>query len=1118
MNNAKYILLALLLSLPISFYGQGDQLVVTGIVTSDTEGEIIGAQVLEVDKNDRNVSAAVTDYNGNFSIQIKNPANSIRFSYVGYKTKVFPIGNKRRFVVTLEENTQLAEVVVLAQAIHSDGGFPIPKREISGAIQQISMSAFEGLSVMSVDDALQGRIAGLDIVGNSGNLGSGSTLRIRGTSSINSSAEPLIVINGIPYENNMPTNFEYNGATEEQFASLLNINPADIEQITVLKDGAAAAIWGSRGSNGVISIKTKRGMQGPTRVQYSYRFNGSRQPAGLKMLNGNDYTMLMKQALFNPYQSESDADKPEFNYDRINFSEYENFNENTDWVDAVSQYGADHDHNLNVSGGGDKARYRVSLGYNDQQGTVIEQHLKRYTAFMNLDYFVSSRIRFTSDFSVTYTDNSKNLASDSGDGYNTDNLLSMAYKKMPNVSIYQQDAFGNSTGRYYNILQSSTLDDSQKGLLNPVALAKLAKNNEQSVRIAPRLGIVYDIKDPEKSMLRYKADVFFEYTDEDVSRFLPREVTSKDWNDETVNRSYGKGAEALSVYADQNITWKPALGEAHSLTMYGALQMKTARSRYQAFERYGSPSLSMTDPTVMASNKLFESASEERNTLGILGNIHYAFKERYILDLVMRRDGDSRFGYNNRWGNFPAISGKWILSDETFMKATQSWLSEFGIRAGYGVTGNVPSKNYLYFSRYDGNWGGNGNSYIDMPSVKPTSLKLANLRWEESTSYNAGFDLRLVDFKYNVEFNVYTKRTEDLLLENQTIPGTSGFSRLDVFNGGIIENRGWELNFFTNRMIKTDNWMVNVNFNLSNQVNDIVSMSPIFLNAYNTDFDYNNGSYLSRIQEGNALGSIYGFRYKGVYQYDTYEAAMKGKGTAVGANGKPLAPIATDAEGNVIKDGNGNTIPMYFAYGTTSVYRFRGGDAIYEDINHDGTIDEMDIVYLGNSNPKFNGGFGGTVRYKNFSVNAFFNFRYGNKVLNKARLEAENMRSYNNQSTAVNWRWRKDGDDVEMPRALYNYGYNSLGSDRYVEDGSFLRFKTLTFSYEFDKNVINKYMLNQLSLYLTLNNLVTFTKYQGVDPEVSLNMNPSYGLIGVSTDGNKTPRPQYFTLGITVGF
>lgn len=280
-------------------------------------------------------------------------------------------------------------------------------------------------------------------------------------------------------------------------------------------------------------------------------------------------------------------------------------------------------------------------------------------------------------------------------------------------------------------------------------------------------------------------------------------------------------------------------------------------------------------------------------------------------------------------------------------------------------------------------------------------------------------------------------------------------------------------------------------------------MSPAVLNAYNKDFNYDNGSYLTRLQEGNSFGSIYGFRYKGVYQYDKYEEGRGG-----------TAPVVKDANGNVVKDANGKPLPMYFDYFNlgNKRYQFRGGDAIYEDINHDGTIDELDIVYLGNSNPKLTGGFGTNITFKYFSISAFFNFRYGNKIVNYARMDAENMHSNNNQSIAVNWRWRKDGDVTEMPRALYNYGYNYLGSDRFVEDGSFLRFKTLTFKYNFSPKSLRRVFLNQLSFYLTLNNLVTFTKYTGVDPEVGIE---SFGLCA---DRSKTPRSQYFTFGVTVGF
>lgn len=1099
MNSIKDKILLILLLLPASLFAQTGN-IITGNVFSELDGGLIGVQVLEVDKNDKVVSAATTDFNGNFSMEIKNPVNRLRFAYVGFETINSPIGETRRFRIEMKDNTRLEEVVITSRAVFSDGTFAIPQREISGAVQKINTEAFKGLSVGSIDDALQGRIAGLDIVANSGNLGAGSTLRIRGTNSINSNAEPLIVVNDVPYENNISTSFDYQSATQEQFANLLNINPEDIEEITVLKDGSASAIWGSRGANGVIMIKTKKGAKGPTRVQYTYRFSGYKQPKGIEMLDGDSYTMMMKQAYFNPNQNENEANIPEFNYDP-SFSEYENFNNNTDWVDEVSQYGFTHDHNATISGGGDKATFRLSLGYWDQSGTVIKQGWKRITNRMNLDYRVSDRILFSSDFSLTYSDNKKNL-----DSEGKDNLLGMAYKKMPNVSVYQQDANGRDTDLFYTILQSSSLDASQKDLLNPVALAHLAKNDDKTLQIMPKFSIRYDILDPEKAILRFNGYISFNYENYNNDRFLPREVTSKNWNDENVNKSYGRESEALSIYADQNLLFSPKLGEKHNLNLYASWQINTSESQYQEFERYGLASDLITDPTLNGQDKTFKSGSETRRTMAILGRIHYTYLSRYIFSASFRRDGDSRFGPNYRWGSFPAVSAKWILSDELFMEKSRSWLSELGIRAGYGVTGNPPNSNYLYYSRYDGNWN-DGNNYIDIPTIKPTSVKLANLKWESTTSYNLGLDLSLFDFRYMLDMNVYTNRTKDLLFPDFSIPGSTGFSSLSYINGGTLDNKGWEINLSTNRMISGKDWSLDINLNFNNAVNEFVKLDPALVNSYNEEFKHENGQYLSRIQKGNALGSIYGFRYKGVYQYDDYMEGREGS-----------SPYARDENGKVVLDANGKPSPMYFAYGTPSVYLFRGGDAIYEDVNNDGTIDELDIVYLGNSNPKLNGGFGTTFRYKKLTVNAFFNFRYGNKILNKARMSAENMYTNDNQSRSVNWRWRRDGDLTEIPRALYDYGYNWLGSDRFVEDGSFLRFKSLIFNYDFEKSVISKYSLNQLSVSLTLNNLFTFTKYTGVDPEISPNMNPSHGLIGISEDNSRTPRAQYFTLGFTVGF
>ena len=1097
----KHILSTIMMLLfPVMMMAQG--VIITGHVTAP-DGDVIGASVIEQDKTGRIVSSAVTDFNGNFSLQVKNTANKLKVTYIGCQPALLPIGEKRKFTITMKDNTKaLADVQVKGRRRTSDGGFSIPKREISGATQSINTKEFEGMSVASIDDALQGRIAGLDIVANSGDLGSGSQLRVRGTTSINSNSDPLILLNDIPFESNVDASFDYNTANNDQFAALLNISPEDIEEITVLKDGAACAIWGAKGANGIISIKTKKGVTGPTRVTYSYRLSGSWQPTGMKMLNGNDYTMLMKQAYFNRYQSENSANIPEFNYDPT-FTEYEQYNNNTDWVKAVTQTGWTHDHTLSISGGGTKARFRASIGYYNQTGTIIKQQLDRFSTRMNLEYQVSDRLKFISDLSMTYTDNHRNYDKEITDNGSYDkSLLDIAYRKMPNVSIYRQDANGNNTNTYYNIDRNSTLDSGQKDLLNPVAVANLAKNLQKNMRIIPTLRVQYDFIEPtNEQRLRYNGYITFDIENIKYDRFLPKEIVPRGWTDENINRSEQNESEGLTIMTDQNITWQPNLGEDHSLMFYGSWQMTSGNSQRQEFITYGSPNESITSPTAGAYMQSIKSENGQWRSMAVLGRVHYAYQGRYIIDGTIRWDGSSRLGSNNRWGVFPSLSGKWIISDEKFMKQTEEWLSELSLRAGWGVTGNLPKYEYLYFSRYNGNWSTGGNNYNGTPTIKPISLELPDLKWERSSSYNVGLNLGLFDDRFTMDLNVYHRRTEDLLFENQSIPSSTGYGSISYINAGTMDNDGWELNLNTMNLIKAGKFVIDFNANFSNYKNTIKALDENVLNSYNGSFNYENGSYLSRVQVGNSFGSIYGFRYKGVYQYDKYQEGREG-----------TCPVARDANGNVVKDSYGEPIPMYFAYGTTNARKFRGGDAIYDDVNHDGTIDELDIVYLGNCNPKLNGGFGFTIRYnKRLSLNTFFNFRYGNKVINYARMYAENMYGNDNQCVSVNWRWRKDGDMTDMPRALYQDGRNWLGSDRFVEDGSFLRWKQLTLNYAFDNTKLKKIGLNQLSLSFTLNNILTFSKYSGVDPEVGYSNN------GLCEDKSKTPRSKYFTFGVTVG-
>lgn len=1063
--------------------GGGD--VIRGRIVSETGEELISATVLEIDKTNRAVTSTLTDMNGDFSMRIKSPENKLRVSYLGYHTHEASIAGKTSFQIVMKEQNMLQEVVIQAKKTVSSGSFTIPEREVGFAMQRISSERFEGLQVNSIDDALQGEIAGLDILGG-GDVGKRSSMRIRGISSINGDSQPLIVVNGIPREDLEQDNFDYAAATEDQWGDLLSVNPDDIQDIEVLKDAGATAMYGSKGANGVIKIITKRGSRGPTRVNYTYKFSGKQQPKGLKMLNGDDYSMLMKQANFNPSLNTNQSNIPEFNYDPT-FSEYQYYNNNTDWRDAVIQNGYTHDHNIMISGGGEKALFRISAGYMTSSGTIIGQNWDRLTSRVDLDYYVSDRILFRSELAFTYSDNDYNWGDDS--------LLDIAYKKMPNLAIYNKDEYGNDLDTYYAVRQDAGIHKDQREMRNPVALGNLAENNTKKYEVRPVFRLRYDFLRPNE--LTYDVYVSFGLNNEKTHKFLPRGVTSLDWSDKNVNRSEDEDKESFAVQTSNEITWQPIMEDSdHSFHITASFETATSQSNSQKIVSYGHPAGSTEDASSSAYLESITSGEGHSRSLSLFSRFHYVYKGRYVLGGSIRRDGSTRFGRSHKWGNFPGLSAKWIISDESFMEDTHDWLDILAIRSSFGVTGRQPGSSYMHFSKYaiDGNYAG-------YPTIKPENIRLSDLRWEKKTGVNVGLDVSILN-KYTIDFNVYRDRITDMLMEKVKIPSSTGFSELAFTNAGTMDNKGWELSFNANRFFRAGDFSMDFRANFSHSVNTLVQLDEDILNVYNAAYEYENGTYLGRIQEGKAYGSIYGFRYKGVYQYSKENHE---KGTA---------PVARNANGELILDNYGNPLPMYFNYGENGKnYEFQAGDAIYEDINHDGNIDELDIVYLGNSNPKFNGGAGLTLRYKTLSCNIFTTFRYGNKIVNKARMNAENMYGVNNQSIAVNWRWRKEGDVTNMPRALYNYGYNWLASDRYVEDGSFLRLKYVTLNYALPAATVKKWGGRQMNFYLTVNNLFCLTKYQGVDPEIS-----DEARLGVVEDKSTTPRSKDFTLGVTIGF
>ena len=1086
-------LLLVLIMVPGVLKAQTAGTIISGTVF-DEYGPMVLVNVKEVDVSNRIIAHCVTDINGNFSFKLVNPKDMIMISSVGSKTQLIPIKGTF-YKVKMISDTQLKEVVVSSKKKMETGGLAIPQREISSASQLISAKEFEGLPFTNISEALQGRIAGLDIVANSGNLGAGTTMRLRGVSSINGNSEPLIVVDGNVWETDENNNFDYNNANEEKFAQLLNVNPEDIESISVMKDAAATAIWGSQGANGVIDIKTKRGSRGRSLVTYSIRLTDTYQPEGYKLMNGDEYTMLMKEAYFNTQLSNTAANIMEFNYDPT-YSEYQMYNNNTNWRKAVVQIGQQTNHFVSVSGGGEKANFRISGGYDTETGSVIGQKMDIFSTRVALDYFVSNRIKIVSNFSLTHTENNKN--------YSGTSLLSLAYTKMPNLAIYEEDKQGNSTGNFYQMLSSSSsaLSD-QRGMVNPVALAMLAKDQERSNSVIPEFQLVYDLLgvEPTQSQLKYEGKIVFSINNKYNDRYYPSELITSGWSASNANATSSDAFKSLGVTTTHTLTYIPYFSNKdHSFMAMMRGQSTSGTSSSQATAVNGLPSGTITSPAAEAIINGFSTGAGEWRSMYFTFSSHYAYKGRYMADFSFRRDGSTKFGPQQRWGNFPAVSFRWNVSDEEFMQKIK-WISMLSIRPGWGKVGNQPGGDYLFFSKYS-----QGNSYINESSIYPSNIRLSNLKWESKETYNIGFDFGFFNDKVTSDINLYTQLTSDLLMSNQLIPTSSGYSALSVKNGGSMRNNGWELNMNGYGLIHSGKFSIDFNLSFANNTNQITEMDKTVLDGLNSPFDRSNGSYLTRVQLKNAFGTIYGFRYKGVYQYSDYSPDE-----IKGVSG-PDAPVVRNAKGEVILNEAGRTKPMYFSYGTTAQYIFKGGDAKYEDINKDGNINELDIIYLGSSLPKITGGLGFKLNYGRLTLNNQFNFRVGNKIINGTRMNAENMYGNNNQSKAVNWRWRTEGDLTVIPRAMNRSGYNWLGSDRFVEDGSFIRLNYMQLSYSVDPAFAKQFGISQVRINVSANNVFCLTKYSGSDPEVG------YGGYGLGIDNTQTPRAKSVTGGITIGF
>lgn len=1090
MERMKYIIISLLCLVALHTQAQGT---VTGTVTETFGGAkepCIGVNVTFQNSQNRIVTGITTDINGKYSIKV--PAGerglTLVFSYIGMKTKRIKYTGQSTVDMTMESDAhQIQEVEVRGKrSRYNDMG--VSERQMAFATQKIDMSLITATQpVTSIEEALQGQLGGVDIIA-AGDPGAKSNIRIRGTATLNSSADPLIVIDGVPYNTTIDDSFDFNTASQEDFAQMLNLNPNDIESIEVLKDAASTAVYGTAGANGVLLITKKKGAMGKPRFSFTTKNSLKVEPRSMPMLNGNEYVAFIQDAIWNAANARGLAgqsalleylfDTPEINYNQ-GWRYFDEYNQNVDWLDYVRSNAFTTDNSFAMSGGGERATYRYSLSYSNEGGTTKGTGLGRLTTSLDIGYKFSEKLRVNAEYS--YTDTKK-------DEPWSNRVRAEALRKMPNKSPYFiDDATGNMTSTWFTRQNADEFQGAFNGSKNfhPIIMAEesFSKSSIKEQKMTVRASF-YATKH-----LTYRGYVSMRFNTTKVNKFLPQTATGVTTDNTWSNQASDAYTNSFSLQTENKLMYTDEwYDKLHQLTVTALWRTSQNRSSNYSTVRYNVASSAISDPGSGGGALLSQgSGTSEGRTLSGIGSLVYTLLDRYTINGTVNYEGRSSLGKDNRWGLFPSIGISWQFADEPFMRWSNGWLSEWKIRASYGMSGNAPSGT----SPYVGTYAAIGN-YMDASAITANKMQLNKLKWETSQEVNIGTDISLWEGRLTATFDYYHKKTKDLLQKNYAVPSYTGYPtssnvvKLNWFNSGRIENKGWEFRIDCN-VLKSKTWNLSINWNISRNINTIIELPE---NQNTETYTFNNGEYATRQIPSTAVGSFFGYKSLGVYQNteDTY---------------------AKDAEGNVMTDLQGKPIVM-----RNGTYTCFPGDAKYEDIDHNGLIDKNDIVYLGNANPIVSGGGGFNLKYKNIGMTVFLHYRLGQKIINQARMEAESMRGSDNQSTAVLRRWRNEGDQTDIPRALWGWGFNYLGSDRFVEDCSFVRLKTLSVNYSFPKSICKSLGMNTISMFVTAYDLFTFTNYTGQDPEVNL---PS-GITDLAKDNSQTPRSKKFAMGLTVNF
>ncbi|AOC96037.1 TonB dependent receptor [Flavobacterium anhuiense] len=1007
------------------------------VVDAITNQPIIGASVTIKGTT----HGVVTDAEGKFYFQTgqKFPYTLI-VSYIGYK-KLEIIVEKNPVIINLkEERQELDELVVV--------GYGTQKRkDITGSVASVPKANLSQVT-SSADNLLRGAVAGVVVTQSSGRPGASSSVRIRGGNSITAGNEPLYVVDGILIyndNNNSSAGVTYAGASVNVLST---INPADIESIEVLKDASATAIYGSRGANGVVIITTKKGTKGQDNISYQGYFGFQNISKKLKLMNASEWASLR-----NDVQA-SIGQAPSFSPAQI---EALKTSGNYDWQSAAFVTAAPvQSHNLSFSGGDEKSRYAISAGYFDQDGIVLGSDFKRISLRANYERNYSQKFKF--GVNANYTNSIANGVGTNGGaaaGRNPNPLVSVVLTA-PVVPIKNTDGSYNVTNNPYATSVNGYVP-------NPINDLENTTNETKLNRILTSLFGEYKFNKELTAKVAVSGDVL----NTKQNYYAPSNTTT------------GAGTKGLasigerlvsSVLNENTLTYNTNFGENHKFSALGGYTLQYTKGEVvnagaQTFVNDANTYNALQDGVaVKPYSEAYESVLKSW-----LARVNYSYKGKYNFTLSGRADGSSRFGSESLWGYFPSAGFSWNITDEEFANNIKG-VTEAKLRITAGTTGNQEIGNYLPLASMGSvNYSFGGTLYT---GLAPTRLANPDLKWEKTNQYNVGLDLSLLDRRINFVFDVYYKKTKDLLI-NVPVPLSSGYATV-LQNIGGVENKGFEVGVTTEN-IKTENfaWNSNIVFSLNrNKVTEIGNGVDQFFPVVP------NGSLLQQqpvtVKVGLPLGTFWGYRTNGIFQ--TQEEV--------------------------------NTQPKINSLANTKV-----GDRKYVDTNGDGVITALDKGNLGTSQPKFVGSFSNTVSYNDFDLNFSFQGAYGGKIFNALNQQLEISTLGTNAAATLNDRWTPTNPSNEIPRA----SSSPLGivSERYVEDASFLRLKLITLGYTLPKSVSKKLGTKSVKIYVSAENLITWTKYTGYDPEVSsYEQNNLYPGI----DFGSYPNSKTFISGLNVTF